>query len=135
MANYIITKSGDFVDAGELFHYGVRGQKWGVRKDEDDRYEDGSLTRIGRAHLLGYDSDDEDKDYEPRAIAPSEAEQYAYSWKRKYGSIPINRLRFEYSDDRYSSGSEYVSDFDWNRTSLSNIYDSYRDYRDSEEWD
>lgn len=31
----------------ELFHYGVKGQKWGVRRYQ---YEDGSLTPDGREH-------------------------------------------------------------------------------------
>lgn len=61
---------------------------------------------------------------------------YANRWEQKYGSIPINRLRFEYDgSDTVNRGSEYCDDLDWNRTSLSSIYDSYREYKDSEDWD
>lgn len=115
----------------ELYHYGVEGMKWGIRKDDDPV----SITNRGKRFLQGYDGYDESDDYDGYATSPSKAEKYAHRWYRKYGSIPVNRLRYEYSDDRYSSGSHYVSDFDWNRTSLDNIYDSYQDYRDSEEWD
>lgn len=114
----------------ELMHYGIKGQKWGVRRYQD---EDGSLTQLGRSRLRGYDdvNDDDIYSYSDRM---QKAEAYANSWERKYGSVPINRLRFEYDDDRYSSGRDYCSDYDWNRTSLDKIYDSYNEYRESEKW-
>lgn len=30
--NYILTSEGNFISEDELYHYGVKGQKWGVRK-------------------------------------------------------------------------------------------------------
>lgn len=46
-----------------LMHYGVKGMKWGVRKD---RYE--SLkTRKLRTHIEGYDTDIKDPTFSPRA--------------------------------------------------------------------
>lgn len=40
MSNYIIT------DNGELYHYGVKGMKWGKRRYQN---KDGSLNDVGRA--------------------------------------------------------------------------------------
>ena len=33
---------------GELYHHGVKGQKWGVRRYQK---KDGSLTPLGKKHL------------------------------------------------------------------------------------
>lgn len=42
---YIITSD------GELYHYGVKGMKWGVRRYQN---EDGSLTETGKKRLSNY---------------------------------------------------------------------------------
>lgn len=42
--NYIITSDGSFVESTELMHYGIKGQKWGVRRYQN---RDGSLTAAG----------------------------------------------------------------------------------------
>ena len=31
-SNYIITSTGSFVAEDELYHHGIKGQKWGVRR-------------------------------------------------------------------------------------------------------
>lgn len=43
--DYIITLNGGFISEGELYHYGIKGQKWGVRRYQND---DGSLTPSGK---------------------------------------------------------------------------------------
>lgn len=43
--NYILTPDGNFVSEDELYHYGVPGMKWGVRKYQNP---DGSLTTAGK---------------------------------------------------------------------------------------
>ena len=42
---YIITNSGCFASKDELYHHGVKGQKWGVRRYQN---EDGTLTNAGK---------------------------------------------------------------------------------------
>lgn len=125
---YAILLNGRFVNANELRHHGVEGMKWGVHRYQN---EDGSLTAEGRRKLRGYDNDDDNYNYSEQF---RNAERYAASWERKYGSTPINRLRFEYDgDDILNRGSS--SGYDWNKTSMQDIYDAYDDYRRSREWD
>lgn len=44
MNNYILTPDGNFVSADELYHYGVKGMKWGVRKG---RYYSYTNDKVG----------------------------------------------------------------------------------------
>ena len=41
--NYIITSDGSFISDEELYHYGIKGMKWGVRKDRQPGYKSTSI--------------------------------------------------------------------------------------------
>lgn len=125
---FFLLPNGGFIGPDELCHHGVEGMHWGVRRYQN---EDGSLTAEGRRKLRGYDNDDDDFNYGEQF---RNAEHYVASWEQNYGSTPINRLRFEYDgDDILNRGSS--SGYDWNKTSMQDIYDAYDDYRRSRDWD
>lgn len=44
-SNYIITSDGSFVNANELYHWGIKGMKWGIRRYQN---KDGTLTSAGK---------------------------------------------------------------------------------------
>ena len=48
---YILTSEGTFISADELYHWGIKGQKWGVRRYQNP---DGSLTPAGIKRLQKY---------------------------------------------------------------------------------
>ena len=44
--NYIITSDGSFISDEEIFHYGIKGMKWGVRKDRQPGYKSTSIKAL-----------------------------------------------------------------------------------------
>ena len=42
--NYIITANGGFANEEDLYHWGIKGMRWGVRRYQN---ADGSLTTAG----------------------------------------------------------------------------------------
>lgn len=46
--NYVLTSDGNFISEDELYHWGIKGMKWGVRRYQN---KDGSLTPAGKKHL------------------------------------------------------------------------------------
>lgn len=51
-SGYIITPTGSFVNKDELYHWGIKGMKWGIRRYQNS---DGSLTAAGRKRYTNSD--------------------------------------------------------------------------------
>lgn len=49
---YVITQTGNFISTEELYHWGIKGMKWGVRRYQNP---DGSLTAAGRKRYTNPD--------------------------------------------------------------------------------
>ena len=43
--NYILTSEGNIISEDELYHWGIKGMKWGIRRYQN---KDGSLTNAGK---------------------------------------------------------------------------------------
>lgn len=54
-SSYIYIAGGSFISSEELYHHGVKGQKWGIRNYQ---YSDGSLTPAGRNRYSGNSRND-----------------------------------------------------------------------------
>lgn len=53
--SYILTSNGGFISSSELYHHGIKGMKWGVRRYQNP---DGTLTAAGKKRVSQRRQDD-----------------------------------------------------------------------------
>lgn len=120
-SNYMITSSGIFINVDELYHHGIKGQRWGIRRYQNP---DGSLTEKGRKRYTNPDgtlnkkgqkkfgnsvkTDDVPKRKTARDMTDAELD-YAITRARKEDEY--NRLRPQLTaDTKVSSVKKFLND-------------------------
>lgn len=90
--NYLVTTS----NGKALFHYGIIGQKWGIRRYQN---EDGTLTEAGKKHYAKLDD---------RWISKNESKIYKNAYKKSKNEV--NRYAKNVLDKEYDpSGRTYMN--------------------------
>ena len=124
--NYILTSDGNFISDEELYHHGIKGMKWGIRRYQN---ADGSLTNAGKKRAerklnkLFKKSDKAiskyksyDRQYKladagaKKALTPSQYGRWVTSGARMDKTIRLNQLK-KLSEKRTNQVKEYINNF------------------------
>ena len=76
----------------ELYHWGIKGMKWGVRRYQN---KDGTLTAAGRKHYAGDGNAGEDTQEPKTEYAPKRTGKNAEDYSDEELRARINRLQME----------------------------------------
>ena len=77
LSSYVLTSNGGFISQNELYHHGIKGMNWGVRRFQN---EDGSLTSAGKKR---YDDDSTGSDKRLSSNSDSKTPRKGLIQKRK----------------------------------------------------
>ena len=136
MSNYFLTQN------GELYHYGVKGMKWGVRRYRND---DGSLTDFGKKRIAKkYDKEISKVN---RKLQKQYNSMYIHSYNKAANDMNNGEIekfnanqRKKYGDN-FANRDGYISDYSklfntrvakYMDTSLNNFYKNDKNFQRSE---
>ena len=124
--NYVLTPDGNFISDKELYHHGIKGMKWGIRRYQN---ADGSLTNAGKKRAerklnkLFKKSDKAiskyksyDRQYKladagaKKALTPSQYGRWVTSGARMDKTIRLNQLK-KLSEKRTNQVKAYINNF------------------------
>lgn len=88
-SKYIITPDGNFVSEEELYHWGIKGMKWGVRRYQN---ADGSLTSAGRKRYTNPDGSLNEKGKKKFGDSVKTDESYGTENKTSSGETASKRV-------------------------------------------
>lgn len=87
----------------ELYHHGIKGQKWGIRRYQND---DGTLTAAGRRRLRR-------KWYEPYNEATENFNKAVKGINKKYDNADLGYVNGKYTSEAGKKYAEEISNT-WN---------------------
>lgn len=116
----------------ELYHHGIKGQKWGIRRYQN---EDGSLTPEGRKRYGVEGLDSSKKDYDQRTAVKA----YRKESKQRYNQVrnfTDDLSRYKLAEDRMNrdiieanKNKQFVADW---KKAAKRFYNAYNN--DTEDW-
>lgn len=100
MSEYILTSN------GELYHYGVKGMKWGVIRSQK-RLEAGAEKRAKKLSSLYAKSVDNTRSVKSSLKSLNKAKRYTEKMMKKYENTSLSDIQMRRYKD-ISTGREYV---------------------------
>lgn len=102
---------------GELYHYGIKGQKWGIRRFQN---EDGTLTTAGKDHYRTGNLQRE-LNKADRKLAKFKMKEAIYSHKQKKAENKDNEKRAKKMSEKNKAYKELIKDGELRTKELINL--------------